>query len=92
MHSSVSNATAQGTAMNESSSTARKERDFHWAWYLVPIGTISVVLLSVIVLRAILPGDGLTPTLAKNVMPIAIETTVVVPALPAKPVEGRPAP
>ena len=71
------------TAMNGIGFTARKKRDFHWAWYLAPIGTVAIVLLSVIVLRAVspmMPGEGPAPTLAKNAMPIAAKTTVMVPS------------
>ena len=73
--------------MNGINFTGRKRRDFHWAWHLAPIGTISIVLLSAILLTK--PGDGPAPRLAQNAMSIAAKTTVVVPALAAKPVEGR---
>ena len=77
--------------MNEIRFAARKtQRDFHWAWYLFPFGTVAVCLLTATLVM--MQGEGPAPTLAVNAMPMAAETTVAGPALAAEPVGGWPAP
>ena len=82
--------------MNDICFAARKtQRDFHWAWYLVPFGTVAIGLVSAFVLLSgvllMMPGEGPAPTLAANAMPIAAMTTAAGPALATKPVAGWPA-
>lgn len=85
--------------MNEIHFASRKtQRDFHWAWYLVPgaFGTVAIVLVSAVVLLSrilsMMPCEGPAPRIAANAVP----TTVVVPepgpALAAEPVAGWPSP
>jgi len=76
--------------MNEIRFDARTtQRDFHWAWYLVPVGSVALVLLSVNLLT--LPGEGPAPILAANVIQMTSKTIAAAPALAAKPIDGRPA-
>ena len=77
--------------MNEIRFAARKTlRDFHWAWYLVPFGSIAIAVLSAILVM--MPGEGPAPPLVATAMPIAAKTTAVGPALATQPVAGWPAP
>jgi len=75
--------------MNQSRFAARKTpRDFHWAWYLAPLGPIAIGVLS---LTFVMTADERpAPTLTANATPVVSET-VAGPALAAKPVQGRPA-
>lgn len=65
-------------------------------WYLVPFGTVAIVLVSAVVLLSrilsMMPCEGPAPRIAANAVP----TTVVVPepglALATEPVAGWPAP
>lgn len=86
----ATNSTPQGSAMHETRFAARtKQRDFHWAWYLAPLGPVAIVLLGLVLVMT--PGERPAPTFAANQTPSAAKTAVG-PALAAKPVQGRPAP
>ena len=77
--------------MNSIRFAARKTpRDFHWAWYLAPFGTIAIALLTAILVM--MPGKGPAPTLAATAMPIAAKNTAVGPAPATQPLAGSPAP
>jgi len=74
--------------MNEIRFAAREtQREFHWAWYLVPSGSVAIVLLSTIL--AIKPAEAPAPTLAANATLIAAATAAG-PVLAAKPAAGWP--
>ena len=76
--------------MNETRFAARKtQRDFHWAWYLAPLGPIAIGVLSLTLAMA--ADERPVPTLAANATPVVPET-VAGSALAAKLVQGRPAP
>ena len=70
--------------MNSNLFAARNTpRDFHWAWYLAPLGTIAIALLTEIL--ATMLGEGPAPTLAATAMPIAAKNTAVGPAPATQP-------
>ena len=76
--------------MNETRFSARKtQQDFHWAWYLAPLGPIAIGVLSLFLVMT--PAEGPAPTLAANATQVAAKT-VAGTSLAAKPVQGRPAP